>query len=95
MKIYIAGKVTGNSNYENDFGEAQRYLTSKGHLCMNPAVLPEGFNWDDYIPICFKMIDACDSIYMLKNWMSSKGAQAELAYAKAGKKKIIFQKEID
>ena len=95
MKIYIAGKISDNPNYKNDFKKAQKYLTSKGHICISPTILPEGFSWDDYIPICFKMIDACDSIYMLKNWMGSKGAQAELAYAKAGKKKIIFQKEID
>ncbi|MCS4522383.1 DUF4406 domain-containing protein [Clostridium botulinum] len=50
---------------------------------MNPSVLPEGFPWEVYMPICYAMIDACNSVYMLKNWTDSKGAKLELEYAKS------------
>lgn len=35
----------------------------------------------------------CDAIYMLKDWKQSPGAMTEHAYAKACKKKIIYEEE--
>jgi len=58
---------------------------------MNPSILPEGFPWKIYMPICYRMIDACDCIYMLKNWEDSRGAKLELEYAKDNNKQIIYE----
>ncbi|AWB17242.1 DUF4406 domain-containing protein [Clostridium botulinum] len=91
MEIYIAGKITGLKDYKEKFNKAQEKLISKGYKCMNPSVLPEGFPWEVYMPICYAMIDACNSVYMLKNWTDSKGAKLELEYAKSKNKKIIFE----
>ena len=91
MKIYIAGKITGLKNYKENFNRAEEKLRSEGHLCMNPSVLPEGFPWTFYLPICYSMIDACDAIYMLNNWTESKGAKLELDYAQKHNKQIIFE----
>ena len=89
-KIYIAGKISGFENYKTEFEKAEKYLTSKGHICMNPAVLPEGFPYEAYIHICIAMINQCDSVYMLNNWKDSKGARFELEYAKVSGKEIKF-----
>jgi len=91
MKFYIAGKITGLKNYKDNFNKAEEKLKDAGHLCMNPSILPEGFPWEIYMPICYSMIDACDCIYMLKNWADSRGAKLELEYAKGNNKQIIYE----
>ena len=91
MKIYIAGKITGLKDYKDHFNKAEAELTKKGYKCMNPSILPEGFPWEIYMPICYAMIDACNAIYMLKNWIDSKGAKLEFDYEKSKNKEIIFE----
>lgn len=91
MKIYIAGKITGLKNYRENFNRAEEKLKAEGHLCMNPSVLAEGFPWEVYMPICYAMIDACECVYMLKNWTDSKGAKMELEYARNNRKAIIYE----
>lgn len=81
MKVYIAGKITNEHNYKEIFKRAEEHLIAEGKQVINPAVLPEGFGYEDYMHICFAMIDVCDMVFMLDNWKSSKGATAERDYA--------------
>lgn len=94
MKIYIAGKITGNPGYKEQFAEAERMLQKQGHLTMNPAVLSEGFAHSDYMHICYRMIDVCEGIFLLDNWRDSVGATIELHYAQECNKVIMFQSEV-
>ena len=55
--------------------------------------LNEGFEHEDYMHICYAMIDVCDAVYMQKDWQQSKGARMELQYAKDWKKQIIYEDE--
>ena len=91
-KVYIAGKITGLKDYQNKFWVAKMILERQGHLVMNPAVLHAGFDYEDYMRICFAMIEACDAVYMLDNWQDSPGAMREHAYAGATGKGIIYAK---
>ena len=91
MKIYISGKITGIRYYKQVFSAAEKTLLQDGHNVMNPAILPIGFSWDEYMHVCYAMIDVCDAVYMLKNWTSSKGASAEYTYALKLNKLIIFE----
>lgn len=93
MKVYIAGKITGNPEYKKHFAAAEKKFIEDGHLVMNPAVLPEGFGFDDYMPICYAMIDCCDAVAFLPNWTDSKGAGLEYGYAITRLKQMIFQRE--
>ena len=91
MRIYIAGKVTGDLNYKAKFAEAENKLKAMGHIVMNPAILPDGLGgYEEYMPICFAMINACDAIYLLSDWDKSKGAKEELDYG-TSKGKIVFK----
>ena len=95
MKIYIAGKITGftRADYQAKFLIAQKNLEYAGHKVMNPAYVnaTDGFEHEDYIHICYAMIDVCDAIYMLKDWQQSKGARMELQYAADWGKGILYE----
>lgn len=97
MKFYIAGKVTGleKAYIFKKFYESGNLLKKDGHLVMSPAVLAlnEGFEHEDYMHICYAMIDVCDAVYMQKDWQQSEGARMELQYAKDWKKQIIYEDE--
>lgn len=82
MKIYIAGKITGDPKYQNRFrGEAER-LEALGHIVLNPAELPEGMSKAEYMRICFAMIDCADTVFLLPGWQGSPGARLELDYCR-------------
>ena len=76
MKVYIAGKITGNENYKAEFAEAEKKLRALGHIPLNPAVLPEGMETADYMRICLAMLDSADAIALMLNWTGSPGAIA-------------------
>ena len=97
MKVYIAGKVTGLEKSEifKKFYESGNQFKKDGHLVMSPAVLAlnEGFEHEDYMHICYAMIDVCDAVYMQKDWQQSKGAIMELQYAKDWRRVILYEDE--
>jgi hypothetical protein len=94
MKVYISGKITNNPNYKKQFEEAEKRLKKAGNIVMNPAILPEGFEWDEYMKICIAMLDPCEAIYLLENWTSSKGAITEKSYALKKNKIIMHEDEL-
>ena len=91
MKIYIAGKITGNHNYKFEFCEAELYLKKLGYTPMNPARMSQGFSHADYMHICYAMIDVCHAVYFLSNWKESTGAKLEHDYAIKHNKIIMYQ----
>ena len=93
MKIYIAGKITGEPDYKEKFDIAATSLEAQGHIVLNPAELPEGMLPADYMRICFAMIDTADSIYLLKGWYSSSGTSIERNYAMYTGKSILTEGE--
>lgn len=93
MKVYIAGRITGDPRYREKFTEAEAALREVGHIPLNPAVLPEGMEKEDYMRICAAMLDSADAIGLLGDWTSSPGAQLEMHYADyVGKKKMDLWK---
>lgn len=80
MKIYLAGAITNNPDYEQQFNKAEDYLTSLGHTVVNP-VKPSGFTYKEYIDMGLNELMRCDAIYMLNGWDGSDGANLEYIYA--------------
>lgn len=80
MKIYIAGKITGDPGYLDKFREETEKLEGMGHIVLNPAELPEGMSKAEYMRICFAMIDCADAVFLLPGWQGSPGARLEQAY---------------
>lgn len=97
MTIYLAGKMTGESDYNKPvFDQAKDTLSSLGETVFSPADMippcdPESVSKSEYLHICFAIIDICDAVFFLKGWEESEGARKEMAYALQYNKDIIMQ----
>ncbi len=88
MKIYIAGKITGDPEYRKKFACAARQVEALGHIAMNPAELPEGMEPAAYMRICFAMLDVADELWYLADAAKSAGARLEMQYCWYVKKRV-------
>ena len=79
IKAYIAGKITGDPQYHEKFAAAVTYLQFKRYVVMSPAIMPDGFGYEDYMTICFAMMWACrrGTAFFLPDWKDSPGAMRE------------------
>ena len=95
MKIYISGAISNTDDYMERFAKAEKKMTEKGYSVVNPAKvnaqLPEDTGYEEYMKMCFCMLDMCDSIYMLKGWEKSYGANREYGYATASDMRIMYE----
>lgn len=89
MKVYLAGKITGDPGYRAKFRAAREMVERMGHIALDPSVLPEGMETADYMRICTAMLDSADAIGLLRDWADSPGARCEMALAQYLDKRII------
>ena len=89
--VYIAGKITGDPAFREKFMAAAIQLEREGHIVLSPAVLPVGLKAADYMRITGAMLEAADTVYMLKNWKDSDGAQIEYALGVYTGKRVLLQ----
>ena len=97
MKIYISGAITGTTDFMERFAKAEKELTTNGWSVVNPAKvnaqLPIDTTYEEYMKMCFCMLDMCIAIYMLDGFEKSCGANREYGYAMAKDMIIMFEKE--
>ena len=83
--VYISGAISGTHDFFKRFGNAEKDLESMGYTVVNPAkinsFLPTTTTWEQYMEIDYKILDICNTIYMLNGWELSRGAKAEHQYA--------------
>jgi hypothetical protein len=92
--VYLSGKITDCENYKDIFAKAESFLMSLGFIVVNPTRLDEvseGLTYEQYMKICYRLIDISDIVFMVSGWKDSKGANAELTYAKSLGKKVMYQ----
>lgn len=87
MKIYIAGKISGNETYREEFKRVEDMF--KGNVVLNPSVLPKGLTKEEYAKIDFAMINSSDMVCFLPNFRESEGAMLEYRYCKYIGKKMM------
>lgn len=94
MRIYISGPITGTDDYMERFAAAEERIKAAGHAVYNPAhansYMPEGTTYEEYMEVSFLLLGMADTIYMLKGWENSRGANREYGYA-LGKGYTIFK----
>lgn len=100
-KIYIAGKITGTTDYLERFARAEEWLNQHGYqgMVINPAKISDGLPlestaYKDYIHIGLSMLETCDSIFMLEGWEESLGASLELQYAVTLGYEVLYEEEV-
>ncbi len=97
MRIFISGPITGTDDYIDRFLRAEIKLTEEGYTVVNPAgvlaQLPVTFSWGTCMAITLALLEECDSIYMLKGWEHSKGAQMEHTFAAGLGKEIVYEEK--
>lgn len=97
MKVYISGPITGVEDYMENFAEAEKRLKEDFErvVVINPAkvnyMMPEETTYEEFMRMAFCMLEMCDTIYMLKGWEKSCGANREYCYALAKDYTIIME----
>lgn len=95
MKVYISGKITGQPNYMELFQAKQTELELQGHIVVNPSklinILGTDFSHAEYMHICYALIDLCDEVHFLNNWIDSFGAKLEMGYALQKGKTVVVE----
>lgn len=93
--VYISGKITGTDDYLQRFERAEKHLNNMNITAViNPAkvnsYLPE-LSYSQYLKMSLCMLSMCDTVYMLKGWEDSTGANLEWEFAKANNYKILYE----
>lgn len=84
LRVYIAGKVTGEDPIEcnKKFSKAELLLTSMKMQAVNPRLfVPSDADWKQAMKLCIKSLITCDFIYLLPDWKESEGAKLEVTIA--------------
>lgn len=94
-RVYISGAITGTDDYMERFAKVQKKMEAQGYSVFNPALvnsnMPKCTTYEEYMKVSFLLLDMADTIYMLKGWEKSCGANREYGYALATKKIILFE----
>ncbi len=88
MKIYIAGKISGDPAYQDKFERAAEQLRAEGHVVLSPALLPSGLENEEYMTICVTMMSIADEVAFLPDYINSGGALIEYSLCAYGNKPI-------
>ncbi|MEY8366581.1 DUF4406 domain-containing protein [Anaerovoracaceae bacterium 41-7] len=90
MIVYIAGKITGDPNYQKKFADVERVLKELYSEVINPAEvcanLPKSFSWRDYMEVTHELLLRADVVAYLPDWKESPGTCIELGFAAAAGK---------
>lgn len=83
MNVYISGPMTGIDNFNYPaFFDAENKLALAGHNPINPARLPAGLTYREYLDTDLEIIAImADAIIQLPGWQQSKGAVEEYKLA--------------
>ena len=93
-RIYISGPMTGIENYKEIFVKAEQELQEQGHSVVNPALVDfilTDATYEEYMKVDMFLLNMCDTIYMLKGWEKSCGANREYGYAIARNYTVLHE----
>lgn len=82
--VYIAGAISSDPNYKAKFAAAKAHLLANGAArVINPAELPDGWTYQEYMAHCILMVQRAQMIIPLTDWHTSPGAKVEVSLAEA------------
>ena len=85
MIVYLSGPISGDPDYKVKFAIAELFIQKKypNAKILNPTILPDGLMYEHYMRIDLAMVSCCEVVMVLPDWDQSKGAVAEVAYARS------------
>ena len=92
--VYLSGVKTDFESCKNEFACAELFLTQMGYVVLNPVEILKDLgklSYEQCMQICYRLVDIADIIFMVSGWQKSKGANAELSYAKSLGKEVKYQ----
>ena len=90
MKVYLAGKISGDEDYREKFSSYEYTAKQMYDVVMNPAELAEGMSSEDYMAICLQMILRADAVLFMPDWSESAGARLEHQFCKYIGKPVMY-----
>jgi predicted mannosyl-3-phosphoglycerate phosphatase (HAD superfamily) len=96
--IYLSGAITADKKYKDKFNSVAIKLKERGYKVINPAEEVKyeiKKSWISYVIECLELIkkENPDTIYLMKTWKRSVGAQIERLVFLQLEKKIIDERE--
>jgi hypothetical protein len=86
-KVYIAGKVTGESYLKciAKFYDVQQELQELNYIAVNPLEVVNDWKteWKPAMKKCINALMECDAVLFLPDWKKSQGAKLEMHIAEA------------
>ncbi|OGV36994.1 MAG: hypothetical protein A2020_16465 [Lentisphaerae bacterium GWF2_45_14] len=82
--VYLSGQMSGLPDFgKGNFFRAEGILRKMGIAVYNPATLPDGWKWEQYMSAAYNTIKRIkpDYIVMLPGWRQSAGAIQEYCWA--------------
>ena len=94
MKIYIAGKISGQDleKAKKKFAKAEKEMRQRGFETVNPLAIQKihpDKSWGDYMLEDIKQLLRCDAILLLPDWEDSTGAKIEKMIAQKMGMRVI------
>lgn len=98
MRTYISGKITGLpiERAAEYFETIENKLAEIGHTPVNPMKLHNTLTdktWEEFMIEDIKALFGCDAIFMLDNWLDSRGARIEHTIATNTGKTIFYSNQ--
>jgi hypothetical protein len=94
--VFLSGAISSDNGYQDKFTYASITLQRMGYVVLNPALLPDGLQHDQYLRITLAMLHEADGVCAFNDWAESDGARVEIEEALHIGKPIIrwadFQK---
>jgi hypothetical protein len=82
-KLYVSGKITGDSNYFQKFTFVWKKLTDAGYRGVEipPLYATAEMDWAEAMRKVLAVMLTCDGVALLPDWIESKGAKIEACLA--------------
>ena len=83
-RLYLAGSITNNKRYKDEFSRASWQLKNAGYVVENPIdFCNEDWSWQECMRKCIRVLSKQNAIAVIGDVQNSKGASLELKIGEA------------